>query len=123
MARVEVNRFVCKLRLIQSGLLLQSDELENIGPGSRSLAKNLKSHTTQESVTSSDDSEEEMDPEDLMEVRNIFVRDALNENGKSIKGISWTREVTEAVVRKRRAVIKEFLASIMKGKRCANCGG
>lgn len=123
MARVEVNRFVCKLRLIQRGLILRSDELEDIGSGSRSLAKKVMNRNTQETVTSSDDSEEEMDPEDLMEVRTTFVNNALRENGKSMKGAGWTRETIEAVVRKRRDVIKEFLASITKGKKCYNCGG
>ncbi|KAI9784669.1 MAG: hypothetical protein M1816_000785 [Peltula sp. TS41687] len=123
MARVETHRFVCKLRLIQGGLILESDELENIGPRSRSLAKKVMRQTVQNTVTSSDDSDEEMDPEDLMEVRNTFVREALRRNGKPIKGAAWNREVTEAVVRKRRAVIKEFMGLITKGKRCADCGG
>ena len=118
--RVEINRFICKLHLIHNGLILESEELETLGLRPKAKGKKVSS---QENVTSSDDSEDELDPSDLMQLRANFVRKAVSEKGNPGPRNACVKKLGEAVAQKRKAIIKEFLALIKLRKICARCGG
>ncbi|KAH0537716.1 hypothetical protein FGG08_005523 [Glutinoglossum americanum] len=119
MSRVEVNKFTCRLRLIQHGLLLEMEELENIHIKPKSTKRVGYGEGVGESVNTTDsESEEEVDA--LAERRTSFVERAIR-NAVGTSGQQYQKN--EAISRERRRVVKEFLASITKGKKCANCRG
>jgi DNA-directed RNA polymerase I subunit RPA1 len=109
MSRKEVNRYICKLRLIQQGLLSAAEEVDNI---EISQAKD-------EENTSG--SEEESAVDSVIRRRNAFVK-------KTIKAAKadpweWRREKNEAVAEARRTIVKAFMKAISTGKVCGNCSG
>lgn len=116
----EVNRFVCKLKLIEYGLAKEVQELENIHLGS--IAKKLQGESTMDVDGASEESEEE-DGETLKRRRNEFVRRAIQENGGRKIRDAVALEKVESVAEVRRAIVKEFLAIITKIKTCGTCKG
>lgn len=111
MSRKEVNRYICKLRLIQHGLLGAAEEVENIEIIPQS----------QDAPDSNSDEEEESAIDSVIRRRNAFVK-------KSIKAAKespweWQREKNEGVAEARRVVVKAFLKQITSSKNCGNCGG
>lgn len=120
--RAEVDRFTCKLRLIEYGLVQEVEELENIHL--RSTASKLKGMQVDAMDVDGDsqDSEEE-DAETLKQRRNEFVIRAIKKKGGSKSRVAAASEKIEAVAEVKRAIIKEFLAAITKPKTCGNCKG
>ena len=115
--RAEVDRFTCKLRLIEYGLLQEVEELENIHLNS--TASNLGGTNAD---FDSHDSEEE-DVETLKQRRNHFVTRAIRNKGESSSNVAAASKKSEAVAEVRRATIKDFFAAITKPKTCGNCKG
>ncbi|PBP23235.1 beta and beta-prime subunits of DNA dependent RNA-polymerase [Diplocarpon rosae] len=112
MSRKEVNRYLCKLRLIQHGLLGPAEEIDNI---------EISQVNGEEASSRSSESEEESAPDNVIRRRNVFVK-------KSIKAAKtspwdWRREKNGGVAEARRMVIKSFMKAINTGKTCGNCGG
>jgi DNA-directed RNA polymerase I subunit RPA1 len=110
MSRKEVDRYLCKLRLLQHGLLGEAEEIDNI-----------EVTTSQDTGDGSSGSEEESAVDNVIRRRNAFVK-------KSIKAAranpwEWEREKNEGVAEARRAVVKAFLKAITSGKVCGNCSG
>jgi DNA-directed RNA polymerase I subunit RPA1 len=110
MSRKEVNRYLCKLRLLQHGLLGAAEEIDNI-----EVTK------TQDNGDASSESEGESAIDNVIRRRNTFVK-------KSIKAAranpwEWEREKNQGVAEARRVVVKSFLKSITSGKVCGNCSG
>ena len=120
--RAEVDRYICKLRLIEHGLLREVQELENIQL--RSTASRLRGMdmNAMDADEGSQDSEEE-DGETLKQRRNEFVTRAINKNNGSQSEVLAASEKIEVVAEVRRAIIKEFLAAITKPKTCGICKG
>ena len=120
--RAEVDRYICKLRLIEHGLLQEVEELENIHL--RSTASKLRGMdaNAMDADEGSQDSEEE-DGETLKQRRNEFVTRAINNNIGSQSEVLAVSEKIESVAEVRRAIIKEFLAAITKPKTCGTCKG
>jgi DNA-directed RNA polymerase I subunit RPA1 len=116
MSRVDVNKFICKLRLIQHGLLLDIEGLENIHIKPKSARKVSHGEGAEESGSESEDEDVDI----LMQQRTTFVRKAIRRTTDANK---CRYQKSEAVFRERRLIVKEFLASITKGKKCANCSG
>ncbi|KAI9809454.1 MAG: hypothetical protein M1827_006834 [Pycnora praestabilis] len=119
MARIEVNRFCCKLRLIHHGLLGEAEDLEEMHiMGNSPSTASGKDEGPGEDLDGPESQDE--DGDSLIRRRDEFV-------GRSIRKAaelgSRASGKNEAVAEERRAVIKEFLASITKGKKCANCQG
>ena len=102
MSRKEVNRYLCKLRLIQHGLLGAAEEVDNIEV----------SQTKDEENTSG--SEEESDVDSVIRRRNAFVKRII----KAAKADpwEWKREKNEAVAEARRTVVKAFMKAITTGR-------
>jgi DNA-directed RNA polymerase I subunit RPA1 len=120
MSRVDVNKFICKLRLIQHGLLLDIEELENIHIKPKSAKKVSRGEGAEESVDTTGSESEDEDVDILMQRRTSFVRKAIR---RATDADKRRHQKSEAVLQERRLVVKEFLASIAKGKKCANCSG
>ena len=114
--RAEANRFQCKLKLLQYGLVHEAEELENIH-----LRKTVSKLIGTDADADSHDSEEE-DVETLNERRNKFVARAIRKNGGSTRRVAAATVKNEAIAEVRRAVIREFFAAT-KSKTCGNCKG
>lgn len=110
MSRKEVNRYLCKLRLIQHGLLSEAEQIDTI-----------EVSQDKDEGNDSDDSEGEPTTDAIIRQRNAFVKRAI----KAAKGSSWEwkREKNEGVAEARRFVVKDFLKNINAGKICGNCSG
>ena len=115
---VEINRFVCKLRLLQYGLIQESQEIENIH-----LAKKQPTDVAAMGTDSSGDEDEESDPDVLVERRNEFVKRAIKQAGGKMFMKEIAGDKVEAAAEERRTVIKEFLSVITTGRDCSNCRG
>lgn len=122
LARAEVDRYTCKLRLIEYGLVEEVEELENIHL--RSTASNLRGMDadTMDADGDSQDSVEE-DEETLKQRRNEFVTRTIKKKGGNKSNVAAASEKIEAVAEVRRAIIKDLLAAITKPKTCGNCKG
>lgn len=118
----EVNRFICKLRLIHHGLLGDAQDLENIHLRSKTSSTIGMSGPAIESNVESEESEEE-DADSLIKRRNTFVKLAIKNAGRTQHRIHITSKKTEAVAEARRAVIKEFLAAGLGTRACGRCKG
>ncbi|KAH8684913.1 hypothetical protein BGZ60DRAFT_443218 [Tricladium varicosporioides] len=110
LSRKEVNRHVCKLRLIQHGLLGAAEEVDTI-----------ELLDTKNPEAESGESEEESSVDKVIRMRSSFVK-------KSIKAArhapwEWEKEKNEGVAEARRAVVKSFMKAITAGKLCGNCRG
>lgn len=120
--RAEVNRFACKLKLIQHGLLQESQDLEDIHLWSKSSDPATVIGSAAQKDEESDQSEEE-DEESLVQRRNAFVKHAL----KKVKGknlAAWMgAQKTEAMAEQRRAVVNEFLGAASVIRVCGSCKG
>ncbi|KAI9801436.1 MAG: hypothetical protein M1833_002668 [Piccolia ochrophora] len=119
--RVEIHRFLCKFRLLQNGLVLQAEQLEDIHIKSKT-AKPEGDHGSLSDITSSDESDTDK-AEDIMRKRALFVQQSMKSQRKNTGSTSWSRERTEAVNAQRRAVIKEFFSLLGKSRKCASCSG
>ncbi|KAG0651634.1 DNA-directed RNA polymerase I largest subunit [Hyphodiscus hymeniophilus] len=109
MSRKEVNRYQCKLRLIQHGLLGAAEEVDNIEV----------SQTKEDNTSDSENSESAADS--VIRRRNAFVK----RNIKAAKADpwEWKREKNETVAEARRSIVKAFMKAITAGKLCGNCSG
>ena len=112
--RVEVNRYVAKLRLLSYGLVNESQELDVI---------NVRGSSTGE-VTDEQDRDEEEESESLIEERNRFVKRAIKRAvGKADLALAIGSKV-QAAAEERRLLIKEFFAAINRpGGICPSCQG
>ncbi|KAI1007284.1 DNA-directed RNA polymerase I subunit [Podosphaera aphanis] len=111
MSRKEVNRYLCKLRLIQHGALSAVEEIDNI----EIIPENNKSNSAES------DPETETPIEDVIRRRNKFVRKTIKSSKSN--NWEWKKDKNEGVAEARRVVIKDFLKAITTGRACSNCTG
>ena len=109
MTRKEVNRYLCKLRLIQHGLLSAAEDVDNIEV----------SQTKDENSSDSEDSGSAID--NVIRRRTAFVKRTI----KAAKADpwEWKREKNETVAEARRTIVKAFMKAITAGRICGNCSG
>ena len=122
LTRAEVDRFTCKLRLIEHGLIQEVEELENIHLKSTASKLRGSDPNAMDLDGDSQDSEEE-DAETLKQRRSEFVMNAIRKEGGSKNRVAVASEKVEAVAEVRRAIVKEFLAAMTKSKACESCKG
>lgn len=120
LAPAEINRFICKLKLIEHGLVREIEELEKMHL--RMPSTKARRESTMDVDGESEESEQE-DEETLKQRRLAFVRQAIRENGGREARAAVASEKVEAVSEVRRAIVKEFLATITKSKTCGHCKG
>ncbi|KAI4147656.1 MAG: hypothetical protein LQ340_005456 [Diploschistes diacapsis] len=116
--RTEVNKYICKLRLIGVGLINEAKELDDITMVSAQFAPKPDADDSNEDV------EERRD--DLVRFRNNFVRHAIRKVRKRGANANPFPNKVQGVAEQRRAVIKEFLSAITKAPKtqpCSTCGG
>ncbi len=120
LAPAEINRFICKLKLIEHGLVQEVEELEKIHL--RLMSTETRGESTVDVDGESEGSEQE-DEETLKQRRLAFVRRVIREKGGREARAAVASEKVEAVSDVRRAIIKEFLATITNVKTCGHCRG
>lgn len=114
MSRVQINAYVCKLRLLQYGLVDEAGVIDSMGTGKADKKK---------SKDEGSDSEDE-DEEDLIERRNTYVKKCIREAQASGRLKSLMAGAKNPIAtEQRRTVVKEFFKDIVSFKKCANCSG
>lgn len=119
MPAVDVNGYVCRLRLLQYGLVEDLKWLENMHLRGSSKAKS--EHYDEGDVEMAD--EEEEDEEEFMDRRSRFVNACIKKAKKrtEFKLSELARSPTAVSIRK--ALIKALLLDMSKQKKCSTCGG
>ncbi len=117
--RATVHLYVCKLRLIHHGLLLQADKLDDLQQRPKQQGKKNGKGNDDDSLSESSD--ESMNDTTLMQRRSAFVDRCIRAAGGAQKGTAWVRNKNEAMTQKRRNVIKDFFGILGRGQKCANC--
>ncbi|KAL5120748.1 hypothetical protein ACEQ8H_001228 [Pleosporales sp. CAS-2024a] len=113
LARVTVNEFVSRLRLIRCGLVREANEIhEHVSPSQGKTAKGDLQHS------GSDD-----DTEDTVSQQNAYVKKCMKRAGISSRDVRSIKEKNDAISDARRRVLKEFYAQVTLGKTCRNCQG
>ncbi|KAJ4374976.1 hypothetical protein N0V83_002055 [Neocucurbitaria cava] len=113
LARVQINEFVSRLRLIRCGLVQESNEMhEHIDINKGKTGKR-----------EADDSETDDDNEDIIGQRNNYVKRCMKRAGISKHDARSMREKNDTIAESRRVVLKEFYAAVAAGKKCKNCQG
>ncbi|OBR03700.1 DNA-directed RNA polymerase [Colletotrichum higginsianum IMI 349063] len=113
----EINRYSCKLRLLQHGLLHEAHLVDAIGEELKGLAlpgvpTDYESEAEEEGSSSVDN---------IIGAREAYVRQALKSHKLSLGEVRKGKH--EGAIEMRRELIKDFLTQITKPRRCDNCGG
>jgi len=113
MSRKDVHAYICKFRLLQYGLLNEAASIDVLGEDVLGIDRG--------SDYSSGEAEEEGNPftDSAIKSRESFVRDALRHAKR--RGNDPVKH--EGATQMRRSLIKQFLADIVKARRCATCQG
>lgn len=118
MSRVEVDRYWCKLRLLQYGLLKEAEDVDDIG---------LRSREFKAQVDAAGDAEEDLSEDEnantahtIMDQRRAFVKRCIAQIGTKP---DVDDSPTEAISQTRAAIVRDFQADIVKTRKCANCKG
>ncbi|KAL1642152.1 hypothetical protein SLS61_009813 [Didymella pomorum] len=110
LARVQVNEFVSKLRLIRCGLVKEANEMHEF------IDVNKGKKKTDVAESESDD-----DNEDIVGQRNNYVKRCMKRAGISKHEARSIKEKNATISEARRLVLKEFYAALVAGKKCRNC--
>lgn len=113
MSKAAVNAYVCKLSLLQYGLV---NDLVTID--------NLAEHRGKKTADSETDSSEDEDVDDLIKRRNSFVKKcikkALAENNEASLLANAKNPVA---AERRRNIVREFFKAVVAVKKCNHCSG
>lgn len=113
----ELHKYVCKLKLLQHGLIQEAHMVGVIGENELAIElgnfSELESEAEEEGASSSIDN--------VTRARDRYVDKCLR--GIKIKRGETKRGKHEGSIEMRREIIKEFLAEITKRRLCSNCGG
>ncbi|CAK7568231.1 MAG: hypothetical protein SEPTF4163_006216 [Sporothrix epigloea] len=112
----ELNRYSCKLRLLQYGLLAEAMNIDAIGEDFRSLAV---PGLPQMDIECDDDSGSLM--EGVSRARNDYVRQVLQD--KKVLAGELRKGKHEGASEMRRVLVQQFLKDIVIGRQCARCKG
>ena len=113
LARVQINEFVSRLRLIRCGLVQEANEMhENID-----ISKGKTGPRDAESSGSNDESE------DIIGQRNSYVKRCMKRAGISKHDVKSIKEKNDTIAEARRLVLKDFYTQVVAGKKCRNCQG
>ncbi|KAK7403596.1 hypothetical protein QQX98_010648 [Neonectria punicea] len=113
----ELHKYICKLKLLQHGLIQQAHVVGSIGENDLALEgdgqfSGLEDEAEEEGSSSTDN---------VTRARDKYVDKCLS--GIKVKRGDTKRGKHEGASEMRREVIKEFLAEITKRRLCASCGG
>ncbi|OLN92167.1 DNA-directed RNA polymerase I subunit [Colletotrichum chlorophyti] len=113
----EINRYSCKLRLLQHGLLHEAHLVDAIGEELKGLALpdvpvDYESEAEEEGKSTVDN---------VIGAREAFVRQSLKAHKLSLGEVRKGKH--EGSIEMRRELIKDFMTQITKPRSCDNCGG
>ncbi|KAF7168568.1 hypothetical protein CNMCM6106_003706 [Aspergillus hiratsukae] len=116
MARVQINAYVCKLRLLQYGLVDEVEAIEAMGTGRGNKKKSGKD--------AGDSGSEEEDDDDLVARRNAYVKKVIREAHAAgrLKGI-MSGAKNPMAAEQRRTLVKQFFKDLVSIKKCSSCSG
>lgn len=118
MPRTQIDLVVCKLKVLQYGLLDELRHLEKMHPRT-----NEKPSQVEDAVDGLHSDGEEEDMEEFMERRNIYVRKSINRAKKRNREERQVLHRNPAAIAERKFIITEFLREITMNKKCAHCQG
>lgn len=113
MSRVQVNEYICKLRLLQHGLIGDVEALDKM---------EIRRVTLRSKEGEGSDSEGE-DQEDFMKRRNTFVRRCIRRAASQRKSQGASGLKDPIAAEQRRTIVREFLKDISTVNKCSNCSG
>ena len=115
MSKAEVDRYACKLRLIQYGLLQEASALDNMH------MKEMKKRNGGREECSGDDidSDDDDDLENFIARRRKFVDKEISRKGKQADVCNATK--INAIADARRQVVKNFMDTVAGVKKCNRC--
>lgn len=114
MSKAEVDRYACKLRLIQYGLLEEASDLDNLH-----MKAKKKGTGAEEGPGDDIDSDDDDDLENFIARRRKFVDKAISRKGKQSDVSSATK--INAIAEARRQVVKDFMGTVAGVKKCTRC--
>ncbi len=123
MPRRQINLFICKLRLLQYGLVNELGELEEMRTSI--LAKSSRTVNGDRALNGIQEagSDEEEDEEDFLKRREKFVRRSIRIAQKRNPEERYALLRNPVAVAERKVVIKSFLLNIAYVKQCHFCKG
>lgn len=118
MGRNQVNMYICKLRLLQYGLIDEVAVVDTMGS-----VKGVKSNAAKGKEQASDD-DDEPDDEDFIKKRTDYVSRSIREAKESgkLEGLMAGGQ-NPIAAEARRELVKTFLKDINSFKKCVNCSG
>ncbi|KAJ5711289.1 DNA-directed RNA polymerase I subunit [Penicillium malachiteum] len=116
MSRSHVNLYICKLRLLQYGLVDEVVVVDSMGSPKGAPTKGGKGNA--------DDSEEEEDEESIMDKRTEYVDRSIRKAKKDgrLDGLMAGHK-NPIAAEQRRELVKTFLKEINSYRKCSNCSG
>lgn len=114
MSKLKINMYTCQLKLVHHGLLTELAQLETMQMRGKEKAEEGDS-------CDEDEERETMLPEELMQKREKFVKDAIKKAHAS--RVDWAMDTSESVSETRRAIVREIMKELTGGKRCNSCTG
>jgi len=106
-ARAQVNRFECKLKLIQYGLLVEAAELDDIHPEVKKVEGDEEAEISGST-----------DMEAFYAKREKFVAKAIR---RLLRSAGLNEGQVMSVAEERRKIVKEFLGALQIPRKCNRC--
>ncbi|KAL2127035.1 hypothetical protein VTI74DRAFT_11438 [Chaetomium olivicolor] len=122
--RHEIHRYICILRLLQVGLIREAQMIDSFSVSE--LGEQLRNLRLADVPTVElDEAEEEGNNvhDSSMRTREAYVRQVLRDHRLKVNIGDIRKGKHEGAAEMRRAIIKEFLANMVKEKRCRSCNG
>lgn len=118
MSKTEVDRYACKLRLIQYGLLSEAADLDTMHM--KSKPKTKAGGTADEEGPGDDlESDDDDDVDNFITRRRRFMDKAIRKKGKT-SDVYLATKIT-AIADARRQVVKDFMGEVAGVKKCTRC--
>ena len=124
MPRHEVHKYICMFRLLQVGLIHEAQMIESFSVSD--LGDQLRNLRLSDVPDVEDDQAEEEGNNlhgSTMRARETYVRQVLRDHRLKINIGDIRKGKHEGAAELRRGLVKEFLASMVKEKRCRSCDG
>ncbi|KAK3386921.1 hypothetical protein B0H63DRAFT_430722 [Podospora didyma] len=124
MPRREIHRYACMLRLLQVGLLHEAQMVDSFADSE--FGEEIYDFRLQDVPTvDHDEAEEEGNTvqDNTIRAREAYVRRVLQQHKSTINLGDIRQGKHEGASEMRRALVKQFLADIIKEKRCRTCDG
>lgn len=124
LARREIHRYACMLRLLQVGLLKEAQMIDAINDSDLSEAIRGMTISDVPQIESDEAQEDGNNVQDnIIRARERYVRETLQKHRQEISLGTIRKGKHEGASEMRRGLIKEFLGKIVLEKTCRTCDG